>query len=108
MTDETVDSVVSVVEIPAHYGPDLAVQIVNGRLVSFLGRDLGAGLTRRQDAKRYYSRDGTVYAMRRETTVAMGTLYGSRAVPLVIPRSESLNLDDEEDWQRAEALAPVG
>lgn len=93
------DSVVSVVEIPAHYSPDFALRVDDGKLVSFNG----TLPTRRQDCRKAYSRDGTVYAVRRETVLA-GSLYGKTCLPLVIPHSESCNLDTEEDWQRAEEM----
>jgi CMP-N-acetylneuraminic acid synthetase len=110
------DSVVSVVQIPAHYSPDYAVGIERGRLAALVDRACEADycpraearpayehITRRQDARPAYSRDGTVYAIRRQTIEA-GSLYGSHCVPLVIPAHESVNLDTEDDWTRAEAM----
>lgn len=108
------DSVVSVVQIPAHYSPDYACEIAGNTLGLYDGlgkmdrRDLIAGYKsppplRRQDCRPAYSRDGTVYAIKRKTIEA-GSLYGSHCVPLIIPPNESCNLDTEEDWQRAEAM----
>lgn len=93
------DSVVSIVEIPAHYTPDFAMKIEDGCLLSFLGENP----TRRQDCRSAYSRDGTCYAVRREVILA-GSLYGADCCPFIIPHSESVNLDTEEDWERAEAM----
>ena len=103
------DSVVSVVEIPAHYSPDYALRMVGLVLDPFLETETHAApldgmLMRRQDTRKVYSRDGTVYAIRRQTIDA-GALYGYRSLPLIIPRSESVNLDTEEDWAVAEARA---
>ena len=97
------DSVVSVVQIPQHYSPDYAMRLQNDRLIPFDG----IGATRRQDCKPAYSRDGTVYAIKRETIEA-GSLYGGNCVPLVVPHAESVNLDDEDDWRRAEAIIKEG
>jgi N-acylneuraminate cytidylyltransferase len=98
------DSVVSVVQIPAHYSPDYAQKISKtNRLVPWDGLLPGSGPTRRQDARPAYSRDGTVYVTRRQV-IESGSLYGSYCVPLVIPSHESANLDVEDDWIRAEAL----
>lgn len=101
------DSVVSVVQIPAHYSPDYAARISSrGFLAPFDSewcRGWEGQVTRRQDARPAYSRDGTVYAIKRET-IDRGSLYGSHCVPLIIPSNESCNLDTEEDWQRAEAM----
>jgi len=93
------DSVVSVVEIPAHYSPDFAMRVEGGALIPYLGVEPP---TRRQDCRRAYSRDGTVYAVKTDVVLA-GSLYGN-AVPLVIPESESVNIDTEDDWRRAEMM----
>ena len=93
-------SVVSVVEIPAHFRPAYALHVVDGRLEFVLpqGRMLG----RRQDAPRAYSRDGTVYAFWRDQAMDGDDIYGERCLPLVLGRHESVNLDDPEDWLEAE------
>ena len=57
-------------------------------------------MTRRQDARPAYSRDGTVYAFRRETLDRFGAIYGADCRPLVIPRRESLSIDTPDDWSR--------
>jgi CMP-N-acetylneuraminic acid synthetase len=93
------DSVASVVRIPPHYSPDYAMTVKEGRLMPFLA---GRERTRRQDTRPAYSRDGTVYVMRREVILG-GSLYGN-CQPLLIPHSESVNLDTEDDWQRAEEM----
>lgn len=94
-------SVVSVVEIPRHYAPHYAMKIVGEQLMPFLPE--GAAVTRRQDAEAAYSRDGTVYAVRRDVLMHEHDLYGSDCRPLVLPSAESLNLDSEDDWTAAEA-----
>lgn len=93
-------SVVSVVEIPRHYSPDYAMRIDDGRLLPFLPR--GERITRRQDVADAYSRDGTVYAVRRDVVILEHDLYGIDCRPLVLPREESINLDTPEDWAAAE------
>lgn len=99
-TDAT--SVVSVVPIPLHFAPDYAMRIVDGHLETFLSQR--PRVTRRQDVEAAYSRDGTVYAVRRDVVVLDHDLYGHRCHPLVLEPEESLMLDSEADWRRAEAL----
>lgn len=106
LEEERCSSVVSVTEIPPHFSPDYAMKIVDGRLVNFLSR--GAAVSRRQDVGRAYSRDGTIYMIRRETVLEENSLYGDDARPLVIPAHESVNLDDRDDWERAERLLSEG
>jgi len=91
------DSVISVVEIPAHFSPDWAMRIEGGLLQPVVGVP-----ARRQDCRTGYYRDGTVYAYRTEL-LARGEMYG-KAVPLVIRADESCTIDDEADWARAEQM----
>ena len=94
------DSVVSVVEVPRHYSPDFVLRLENDRLRPFLPQ--GERVHRRQDARQSYSRDGTVYAFWRSTLTKYGSIYGEDCRPFVIPRRESINLDNEDDWLAAE------
>ena len=94
------DSVVTVVEVPKHFSPDYVMRIEGGVLRPFLPE--GASVTRRQDARVAYSRDGTVYAFRRETLERHGSIYGADCRPIVIPADESLSIDTPADWAEAE------
>lgn len=98
------DSVVSVVTLPQTHSPDM--------LFGFSPRDARFGwwlhvyeqpnywepVTRRQDARPAYMRDGTVYAFRRATVEKYGAIYGRDVLPLIIPPDESCELDTEADW----------
>jgi len=96
------DSVVTVVEIPRHLSPDYVMRIESGRLKPFLPD--GARVTRRQDARAAYSRDGTVYAFRRSTLERTGGIYGEDCRPLLIDACDSLSIDSPADWDEAERL----
>jgi len=93
-------AVASVVPIPQHFSPEYAMRIVDGRLTPFL--PAGERLTRRQDATPAYSRDGTVYAVRRDVLVGEHDLYGDDPRPLMLSPDESINLDTPADWAEAE------
>jgi CMP-N-acetylneuraminic acid synthetase len=94
------DSVVTVVELPRHLSPDYVMRIEDGLLRPFLPN--GAGVTRRQDARAAYSRDGTVYACWRYTIDRFGSLYGDRCHPLIVSAADSLSIDSPDDWAEAE------
>ena len=96
------DSVVTVVEVPKHLSPDYVMKIEDGTLRPFLPE--GARVTRRQDVRPAYYRDGTVYAFRRDTIERFGNIYGDRCLPLVIDASESLSIDSPEDWAAAKRI----
>src|SRR6266550_3645188 len=100
LRESNADSVVTVVELPRHLSPDYVMRIDEGRLTPFLPE--GARVTRRQDARPAYSRDGTVYAFRRSTIEQLGGIYGNDCRPLIIDTSDSLNIDSQADWDEAE------
>lgn len=93
-------SVVSVVEIPQHFNPQYAMKIARGRLEPYLPE--GRSVARRQDVEPAYSRDGTVYVVRRDVVMHENDLYGSDCRPIVLSAHESLNIDTDEDWAAAE------
>jgi len=103
---EGADSVVSVVELPAHNGPSWALVEWDGELLPW---DYPTRLTlddlptRRQDMTKAYTRDGTVYVLRREV-IERGQMYGKICRPLIVPAHESCNIDTEEDWNLAEQM----
>jgi CMP-N-acetylneuraminic acid synthetase len=100
LRDTKADSVVTVVELPRHLSPDYVMRIDDGVLRPFLPD--GARLTRRQDARPAYSRDGTVYACWRATLDRWGTIYGERCQPLIVNAADSLSIDTPDDWAEAE------
>lgn len=93
---EKCDSVVSVVEVPKHYAPDFVMKIVKGRLVFY--QENVPPLTRRQDAANVYYRDGTVYMFRYDSFVRTHSIYGQVCHPMILDAKESVNLDEEQDW----------
>ena len=94
------DSVVTVVELPRHLSPDYVMRVDDGMLVPFLPE--GARVTRRQDARPAFVRDGTVYAFWRRTLRDTQSIYGRTCRPLVIAAHESMTLDSLDDWHEAE------
>lgn len=94
------DSVVTVVELPRHQSPDYVMRIDEGRLVPFLAE--GTRVTRRQDARPAFVRDGSVYAFWTKTLREARSIYGHTCCPLVIPADQSVTIDTPGDWQEAE------
>jgi CMP-N-acetylneuraminic acid synthetase len=100
LCDTEADSVVTVVELPRHLSPDYVMRLDEGRLRPFLAD--GERITRRQDARPAYSRDGTVYACWRDTIERFGSIYGEDCRALLIDPRESLSIDSPDDWDAAE------
>ena|SRR5438876_3911060 len=102
LRETSADSVVTVVELPRHLSPDYVMRIDEGHLKPFLPD--GARITRRQDARPAYFRDGTVYAVRRSTIEKFCGIYGDDCRPLLLDASDSLSIDSPADWEQAERL----
>ena len=100
LRESAADSVVTVVQLPRHLSPDYVMRIEEGRLVPFLPE--GASVSRRQDARPAFERDGTVYAFWRKTLRETRSIYGRDCRPLILSPAESLTLDTPEDWDEAE------
>ena len=102
LRDSEADSVVTVAEVPRHQSPDYVMRIDDGRLKPFLAE--GARITRRQDARPAYWRDGTVYVCWRRTIDRFDSLYGEDCRPLVIDAADALSIDSPADWDAAERV----
>jgi CMP-N-acetylneuraminic acid synthetase len=100
LRDSGSDSVVTVVELPRHLSPDYVMRVDAGLLVPFLPE--GTRITRRQDARPAFVRDGTAYVFWARTLREARSIYGRTCRPLVIPAEESITLDSPDDWLNAE------
>lgn len=86
----------SVVSVVAAVSPEWTFGLdVRGLLMS------PCRAARRQDLKPAFVRDGTVYAFYSANLGTYGDIYGPRALPFVIPRADSCNVDSEEDLVEA-------
>jgi CMP-N,N'-diacetyllegionaminic acid synthase len=94
------DSVVTVVELPRHLSPDYVMRVEAGRLVPFLPE--GSRITRRQDTRPAFVRDGTAYVFWTRTLREQHSIYGDHCHPLVVPADESVTIDTPDDWDAAE------
>lgn len=102
LKESQADSVVSVTEIPHLFAPQKALRLENGALRFWL-QD-GKAITRRQQLEPSFAREGTVYAFWRRTLMEADSIYGDICLPIIIPIEESLTLDTEEDWEKAERI----
>ena len=102
LAEKESDSVVSVVKVPQHFSPDFVLQINQGKLEFYEKNN--PILTRRQDVREVYYRDGTVYMFRYSSFIKTHSIYGKTCFPLILDSKESLNLDEQLDWKLLELL----
>ena len=100
LRDSGADSVVTVVELPRHLSPDYVMRVDRGRLEPFLAG--GKDITRRQDTRSAFARDGTVYAFWSRTVRETRSIYGRDCRPLVLSAADSITIDTQSDWAEAE------
>jgi CMP-N-acetylneuraminic acid synthetase len=64
----------------------------------------GSGLIRRQDVTPAYSRNGIIYMTRKKVIMEDNTIYGENCHPLIIDHCHAVNIDNRDDWEKAERL----
>lgn len=96
------DAVVTMVPVPAEHNPHwVYVAGPDGRLVLATGD--AEPLSRRQDLPPAWHRDGCVYVLS-AAGIRAGRPYGDRVEAVVQDPDRLVNIDDLEDWARAETL----
>lgn len=97
------DSVVSVVEVPHQFSPLSVLHIIDGRLEPYISQE--KLILRRQDKPKVYARNGAaVYAIRYETLMSRGSLFGDDCRPYIMGPEESVDIDTAADLQYASYL----
>jgi CMP-N-acetylneuraminic acid synthetase len=96
------DSVVTVLEVPARYHPHWAfTENADGSLRPATDAPL---TPRRQELAPAFHRDGSIYVTRCPVVLEAGSLYGRRTLGYRTDAERNVNIDDPEDWARAERL----
>ena len=102
------DSVVGVDELPAHYNPMRVVTVdTDGWARLFVGGEaVKRRPGRRQDMPPAWVMNGAIYLFKRRFVFdpIEPNLYGDRVAAMVMPPPYGLNLDEPDDWERAEHL----
>lgn len=100
------DSLVSVVEIPGHFSPYWAVvEGEDGWVRLFTGQPIRERIWRRQDfPAKTYAHNGAIYIFRTGLLFdpQRPSFYGERVRLYPMEEKYSVNVDNPEDWERAE------
>jgi N-acylneuraminate cytidylyltransferase len=98
-----INSVVSVSPVPGHFHPDWQFIIPDeGELQTFSGRALEELQTRRQELSMTYTRNGAIYAVRREAFLQSESLLVRPCIGYIMAAEDSVNIDSVEDIWVAE------
>ncbi|HQR31455.1 MAG TPA: acylneuraminate cytidylyltransferase family protein [Blastocatellia bacterium] len=97
------DTVFTMLAVPAEHNPHwVYFRTADGSLRLSTGE--AAPIPRRQDLPPAFHREGSVYVARRDVVMLENSLYGARVIGFEIERSRSVNIDNLEDWTKAELL----
>ncbi|REJ80108.1 MAG: acylneuraminate cytidylyltransferase family protein [Acidobacteria bacterium] len=101
LADPDADAAMTVLPVPCEHHPEwVYLRAEDGALRLFSGAEQPP--PRRQDLAPAFHREGSVYLVRRRVLEESRSLYGRRTLGIEVPRERSINLDDEDDWRRAE------
>jgi len=94
------DSVISVYRVEdAH--PARMYRIIDGLLEPFSNEHT---VSLRQDLPVLFHRNGAIYICKRRLITEESRLWGGRIYPYIMPKSRSVNIDDEQDLMLADYL----
>lgn len=98
--DLNADSLVSVVKSPHKFSRN-SLMIQNGRYIEPL--ESGELVLRRQDKETFYGRNGAAIYITRINRVSE-FIFGGNILPYEMDKLSSVDIDDMEDWEMAEAF----
>jgi CMP-N,N'-diacetyllegionaminic acid synthase len=95
-SDQNIDCVTSVSEVPQHYSPHLMFNKISNKLIPLFERVP----TRRQDAPPSYIRDGQIYIFRTTSLLVKKAIVTDNTYGFISSKI-GVNIDCEEDWVNA-------
>jgi CMP-N,N'-diacetyllegionaminic acid synthase len=102
MFQNEADTVVSVIKVPHLFSPYSMMRLVNGYLEDYWQDQLPFDRYRRQDLPALYARNGpAVLVTQVEVVMGQASFYGQRALPYVMKREDSLDVDVPLDLELA-------
>ena len=100
------DAVITMLPVPREYNPHwVFFQSPDGSVRLSTGER--APIARRQDLPPALHREGSVYVTRSRVVLDESSLYGDRTMGYVLRPEDSVNIDDPDDWARAESLLSI-
>jgi CMP-N-acetylneuraminic acid synthetase len=98
------DAVVTVLPVPHVYNPHWVYKQDSDGLLHLVTGE-AQPIARRQDLPAAFHREGSVYVTRRDVLMQQNSLYGERLVGYPVDQSRCANIDNLEDFARAEEMA---
>jgi len=99
LLENDADAIISVYE-PAHSPFKAFIQNDDGFLRGIY--DDKTPFMRRQDLPRVFLTNGAIYIVKTELFKSTHKLFGERTLPFIMPKERSIDIDDIDDFQKAE------
>ncbi len=96
-------AVITILAVPSTYNPHW-VYFRNDSGLLRLSTGEEAPVSRRQDLPPAFHREGSVYVTKRDVVMKENSLYGHQLTGYLVEHNQTINIDTEQDWARAEAL----
>ncbi len=100
------ETLFTVQRIPHNYNPHWIFEENSEGFLSIATKDREI-IASRQQLPAAFIRDGAVYLITRKLIMQHNTLYGQRISYVETPKRWYANIDTDEDWYRAEEIAPT-
>lgn len=98
------DSLISVLKVPHEYNPHWVFEAsADGKLQLATGEK--EIIKRRQELPEAFIRDGSIYLTKTKVLFQKNSFYGEKIGFILSDVERHVNIDTEEDWQKAELLA---
>lgn len=96
------DTLLSIRKIPKQFNPNWLLKVTDADKVQFLVENESIA-TSRQSLQDYYYRDGSIYIFK-TSNIGRGSIYGTHIISIVNDNENYVNLDEMEDWIKAENI----
>lgn len=103
MSGSGADTVITISKVPTQFNPRF-VYFLNDEGVLEYSMGGQTKPIRRQDVPDAYVREGSVYLVTLDTIKQKNSLFGDKVLGYEINPEDSVNIDDQDDWDRAETM----
>ena len=98
------DALISVLEVPHEYNPHWVFKTNKQNQLKLATGDKEI-IKRRQDLPKSYYRDGSIYITKTDVLLEQNSLYGNTIGFVIADKDLHVNIDTQEDWEKAEHIA---
>jgi CMP-N,N'-diacetyllegionaminic acid synthase len=102
--EKQTDALISVLEVPHQYNPHWTFEPNKNGILQIATGEKNI-IPRRQELPKAYHRDGSIYITKTNIIQNENSLYGNSLSYIVSDDKYYVNIDTQEDWQKAEELA---